>query len=358
MTEPAMVDDAASPTAMSPRRRMWRRFLLAVVPLTVAVGAGLLYLQGGRWVFTDNAYVKADRIAVSTEISGLVTQVLVVENAEVPAGAVLFRLDPSPLQIAVERAQARLAQVRTDLSALQAAYRAQQSEIALAGTRLAFALKEQDRQADLVARQFVSAARFDDARLAAEIAARQIAAREAELARIGAELGGGPGAPIELHPSHLGAVADLKRAQLDLARAEVRAPVSGVVGRLPKPGQYVAAGSSALALVSAGEIWVEANFTETELTHVRVGQVARVRVDTFRDRELLGSVESVSPASGSEFSILPAQNATGNWVKIAQRVPVRIRFAPGSDLSLLRSGLSAEVRVDTGHRRSLFRLGP
>jgi membrane fusion protein (multidrug efflux system) len=358
MSEPTTVEGAASPAAPRPRRRMWRRVLLAVVPLAVAVGAGLVYLQGGRWVSTDNAYVKADRIAVSTDVSGLVAQVLVAENAEVAAGALLFRLDPSPLRIAVERAQARLAQVRTDLSALQAAYRAQQAEIALARTRLAFALKEQERQADLVARQFVSAARFDDARLAAEIAARQIAAREAELARIGAELAGGPGAPIERHPSHQAAVADLRRAELDLARAEVRAPVAGVVGRLPKPGQYVAAGSSALALVSAGELWVEANFTETELTHVRVGQAARIRVDTFRDRELQGTVESVSPASGSEFSILPAQNATGNWVKIAQRVPVRIRFAPGSDLALLRSGLSAEVRVDTGHRRSLFGPGP
>jgi membrane fusion protein, multidrug efflux system len=358
MTEPTIVDDAAPPPALGRRRQAWRRVLLVVVPLAVAVGAGLVYLKGGRWVSTDNAYVKADRLAVSPEISGRVTQVLVVENAEVAVGAVLFRMDPSPLQIAVERAQARLAQVRTDLSALQAAYRAQQSEIALAGTRLTFALKEQERQADLVARQFVSAARFDDARLAAEIAARQIAAREAELARIGAELGGGPGARVERHQSHLAAVADLKRAELDLARAEVRAPAAGVVGRLPKLGQYVAAGSSALALVSASDLWVEANFTETELTHLRVGQAARVRVDTFRDRELQGSVESVSPASGSELSILPAQNATGNWVKIAQRVPVRIRFAPGSDLSLLRSGLSAEVQVDTGQRRILFGLRP
>lgn len=357
MTEPSIVDNAGPPPATRPRRLAWRRFLLAVVPLAVALGAGLVYLQGGRWVSTDNAYVKADRIAVSTEISGLVMQVLVVENAEVAAGAVLFRLDTAPLQIAVDRAQARLAQVRTDLSALQAAYRAQQSEIALAGTRLAFALKEQNRQADLVARQFVSAARFDDARQAAEVAARQIAAREAELARIGAELGGGPGSPIERHPSHLAAVADLRRAQLDLARAEVRAPVAGVVGKLPKLGQYIAAGNSALALVAGSDLWVEANFTETELTHVRVGQTARIRVDTFPNRELQGSVESVSPASGSEFSILPAQNATGNWVKIAQRVPVRIRFAPGSNLLLLRSGLSAEVQVDTGHRRTLLGIG-
>ncbi|ODU56399.1 MAG: hypothetical protein ABT02_20565 [Comamonadaceae bacterium SCN 68-20] len=199
-----------------------------------------------------------------------------------------------------------------------------------------------------MARQFVSAARFDEARQGAEIAARQTAAREAELARIGAELGGGPAVPIDRHPTYLAAVADLRRAQLDLARAEVRAPVAGVVGRLPKPGQFVASGSSALALVSSGGPWIEANFTETELTHLRVGQAARIRVDTFPDRELQGSVESLSPASGSEFSILPAQNATGNWVKIAQRVPVRIRFAAGSDLSLLRSGLSAEVRVDTG----------
>lgn len=344
----------------APRRpQVWRRLLLIGAPALVALAAGGIYLRGGRFVETDNAYVKADQIAVSPEVSGVVRQVMVAENAEVAAGAPLFRLDAVPLQLAVDRAQAQLAQVRTDLASARAAYRAQQAGIELARTRLAFARKEQDRQADLVARQFVSTSRFDDARQAAEIAAKQVVAMEEDLARLAAELGGGPAAPVERHPRHVAATAELQRAQLDLERADIRAPLGGVVGRVPKLGQFVAAGSSALSLVAGGELRVEANFTETDLTHMRAGQPVSIRVDAFPGRALRGTVDSLSPASGSEFSILPAQNATGNWVKIAQRVTVRIRFEPGSDLSALRSGLSAQVEVDTGHRRSLLGLlGP
>lgn len=341
----------------APRRpQVWRRLLLIGAPALVALAAGGIYLRGGRFVGTDNAYVKADQIAVSPEVSGVVRQVMVAENAEVAAGAPLFRLDAVPLQLAVDRAQAQLAQVRTDLASARAAYRAQQAGIELARTRLAFARKEQERQADLVARQFVSASRFDDARQAAEIAAKQVVAMEEDLARLAAELGGGPAVPVERHPRHVAATAELKRAQLDLERADIRAPVGGVVGKVPKPGQFVAAGSSALSLVAGGGLRVEANFTETDLTHMRAGQPVSIRVDAFPGRALRGTVDSLSPASGSEFSILPAQSATGNWVKIAQRVTVRIRFEPGSDLSALRSGLSAQVEVDTGHRRSLLGL--
>ncbi|MBU3740488.1 MAG: HlyD family secretion protein, partial [Rhodoferax sp.] len=214
----------------------------------------------------------------------------------------------------------------------------------------------QQRMADLVARQFVSAAKFDEARQAAEVAERQVQALELGLQRIAMALGGSLDASPERLPGYQAAQAELDQAQLNLRHTEVRAPLPGVVSRPPKPGQYLAAGASALALVANGTLWVEANFPETELTHVRPGQRVSVRIDTYSDRRWQGVVESLSPATGAEFSVIPAQNATGNWVKIAQRVPVRIRIEPAADAPPLRAGLSAHVDIETGQRRRLLGL--
>lgn len=332
-----------------------RLILLVVIPLLAALIVGFVYLKGGRYVETDDAYVKADMVPVSAEVSGTISEVFVRENQSVAAGQPLFRIDPASFQVAVERASAKLAQVRTDLAALKAAYREKQAEIALAKTKYAFAQKEQRRQADLVARHFISAARFDDAKQNTDIAAQQIAALEQDLKRIAESLGGSIDAPVESHPSYRAAVAELDQAKLDLARTEVRASLPGTVRNPPKPGQYVSAGNSALALVVSGKVWVEANFTETDLTYVRPGEPAVVHVDTYPDREWQGVVDSLSPATGAEFAVIPAQNATGNWVKITQRVPVRIRLETAG-MPQLRAGLSTVVQIDTGHRRLLLGL--
>jgi len=337
-----------------PKRRLKRLILLVVVPLIAALAVGVVYLKGGRYVETDNAYIKADKVPVSAEVSGMVTEVLVDENQFVNAGQPLFRLDPAPFQVAVAKAEAKLAQVRTDLAALKASYREKQAEIALARTKYAFSQKDQRRQADLVARNFISASKFDDAKQSTDLAEQQISAMVQDLKRIAETLGGSVDSPVERHPSYRVALAELEQAKLDLARVEVRAPLPGIVSKPPKPGQYVAAGSIALALVVSGNLWVEANFTETDLTYVHPGQPVTIRVDTYPDAAWKGVVESLSPATGAEFSVIPAQNATGNWVKIAQRVPVRIKIEAAPTMPQLRAGLSTIVEIDTGHRRRVL----
>jgi len=343
-------------------RRLWRRLLrvvlLLVVPLALAGGALAWWLQGGGVAETDNAYVKADKIPVSAEIAGTVRTVLVRENQQVAAGAPLFRLDEAPLRVALARAEARVAQARADVAALRAGYRAKQAEITLARTRQTFARRDEERQADLAARNFISASRLDEARQTTELAGQQAIAVERELGRIAETLGGSPDMPTERHPLVLAAQAELMQARLDLARIEVRAPVSGTVSRPPKPGQYVAAGATALALVADGALWVEANFTENELGWVRSGQAATIRIDSYPDIAWRGTVDSLAPATGAEFAVIPPQNATGNWVKVAQRVSVRLSIETQADSPPLRAGLSARVVVDTGRQRSLRDLLP
>lgn len=341
-------------TAVPPPKRKWKRLLLlVVVPVCALLAVGVVYLKGGRYVGTDNAYVEADKIPVSAEVSGTIKAVLVHENQPVTVGQALFRLDPAPFQVAVDKADAQLAQVRTDLAALKASYREKQAEIALAQTKYAFAQKNQQRQADLVAKHFISPSAFDDAKQSTDLAAQQVSPLEQDLKRIAETLGGNVDIPAERHPSYRAAVAELEQAKLDLARTEVRAALPGTVGKLPKPGQYLSAGGTAMVLVGSSNLWVEANYPETDLTFVHPGQPVAIHIDTYPDAGWNGSVDSLSPATGAEFSVIPAQNATGNWVKIAQRVPVRIRLDAAPGLPPLRAGLSAEVEIDTGHRRSL-----
>lgn len=337
-----------------PRRQRLRLLLLVVLPLCALLGGAAVYLHGGGAVETDNAYVAADKVPVSAEVSGTIREVLVQENQAVVAGQPLLRLDAEAFRIAVLQAEARLAQVRTDLAALKAGYRARQAEIALARTRREFALREQQRQANLVARNFISPARFDEVRQASALAAQQVVALEEDLKRLAESLGGSADAPLERHPRYRAAQAELAQARLDLERTEVRASLPGTVSRLPTPGQYLKAGATALALVADGRLWVEANFTEKDLTHLHPGQAVDIRIDTYPDIRWRGVVESLSPATGAEFAVIPAQNATGNWVKVAQRVPVRIRLDAGAGQPPLRAGLSALATVQTGQRRSLL----
>jgi membrane fusion protein (multidrug efflux system) len=337
--------------------RGWIRPVLMIVLPAVVIAAGLVvWLRGGRYVGTDNAYVEADKVPISAEVSGAVREVLVRENDRVAAGQPLFRIDPAPFQVAVARAEANEAETRTNLLALKASYREKQAEIAVARTRHEFALKDQRRQAELAARDYVPASALDAAKLNADVTAQQITSLEQDLNRIAQSLGGSVDRPVTEHPSDRVALAELAQARLDLARVEVRAPLPGTVSQQPKPGQYVTKGNMAMVLVVSDTPWVVANLTEKDLTNVHPGQPVSIRVDTYPHVEWKGVVESLSPATGSEFSILPAQNATGNWVKIAQRVAVRIRLEPAAGRPPLRAGLSADVKIDTGHRRRLLGL--
>lgn len=335
--------------------RLKRLILLVGVPLLAAIGALLIYLHGGRYVETDNAYVKADKVPISAEVAGTVKAVLVQENDAVVAGQPLFHLDPAPFQVAVAKAEAKLAQVRLDLAALKANYREKQAEITLARTRYTFAVKDHQRQSDLAARNFISTSRLDDAKQNSDLASQQAAVLEQDLKRIAETLGGSVNAPAQGHPSYLAAVAELEQAKLDLLRTNVRAPLPGTVSKPPKLGQYLTTGATAMALVASGNLWIEANFLETDLTHVRPGQAAVLRIDTYPGKEWHGVVDSLSPATGAEFALIPAQNASGNWVKIVQRIPLRIRLDSNqADMPPLRAGLSAWVKIDSGQRRQLF----
>jgi membrane fusion protein (multidrug efflux system) len=339
---------------MSPEKtRRVRRILLLAGPLAVALVAGAVWLAGGRIVSTDNAYLQSDKVAVSAEVAGPVSEVLVEQNAPVSAGQVLFRIDERPYRVAVQRAQAVLAKARTDVAATEASYREAGAKLASAKTNVQFAEREFQRQKELAEKRFISQASLDTARKALDLARQQVTAAAQDLQRIAATLGGQPGLPIDQNPSVREAQSALSQAELDLVRTQVRAPFAGLAGLPPKVGQYLNPGAAAMAVVADEHPWVEANFNETDLTYVAPGQRATVKVDTYPGREWHGTVQSVSPATGAQFSILPPQNATGNWVKVVQRIPVRIALEVGPEDPQLIAGMSAEVRIDTQHERTL-----
>jgi len=329
-----------------------KRFVLLVAIPTTAILAGLfLYLLGGRYVATDNAYVKADMIPLSSQVSGIVRDVFVEENQQVQKNQLLYRIDPEPFKVALAKASSKLAQVRIDIMAMKANYREKQAEIALARTKYNFSLRNKQRQLDLAAKHFTSLSSLDDARESAEIAAQQIVTTEQNLQSLAESLAGSIDEPVELHPSYLVAKAELDQAKLDLSNTKIRAPMAGTISSPPKKGQYIRAGTTNMALIANEHPWIEANFTEKELTYVRPGQRVVTTIDIYPGKKWSGVVQSLSPATGSQFSIIPAQNATGNWVKIAQRIAVRIKLDPDPDGQQLRSGLSSWVEIDTEHKR-------
>jgi membrane fusion protein, multidrug efflux system len=352
--------EAASTPRRAARLRRLRRALMLGGVLAAAVGGGALWLQGGRFATTDNAYVQADRLLVATDVSGVVQRIAVREGEAVEAGQVLFQLDPAPFRHAVDGARAQLEQTALALRAMQADQRRILRDIAAQEAAVGLAAAQFERQSHLVGTQSVSRAAYDQARFGLLGAQHRLASLRAEAEVQLARLGGDAEAPVERHPQYLQARAELDEAERRLDRATVRAPFAGVAARVPQlqPGQYLAAATPAFALVSSGRVWVDAQPKETDLTHVKPGDAATVTVDTYPGRVWRGEVESISPASGATFSVLPAQNVTGNWVKVVQRIPVRIRVEQPADGPALRAGMSVQVSIDTGHRRRLADLLP
>jgi membrane fusion protein (multidrug efflux system) len=334
---------------VQPARRAWlRRVLLWGLPLLVVAVSVWFYGSGGRYVSTDNAYVKQDRIDVAAQMSGDVREVRAVENARVRAGDTILVLDDALPRVAVQRAEAQLAAARADVLALQAAYREKQGQLAVAKRSADYALREYDRQANLARQKLVPASQLDVAHRSADIATGTIGVLELQVAQTAAKLAGDPHAPIDRHPAVMQAAAELERVRIDLARTEVKAPQAGVVSHLPKVGDHVDVGRPAFAIVTDRTVWVEANFKETDLEWVRPGQPVSVVIDTYPSHRWPGRVESISQATGAEFSVLPPQNASGNWVKVVQRIPVRIALQSRADDPPLRNGMSADVEIDTG----------
>ena len=341
------------------RRTLIRVLLLVVVPVAAAAIAGYLYLAGGRYAGTDDAYTKAEMVQISADVSARVTAIDVRDNQHVNAGDVLFRLDDESFRIALGKAEAKLAQTRNDLAALRASYHQKQTELKSAQADMDYWSAELNRQQKLASQGFSPRSTLDQTRRSFDMARALVSGDQRAIDAIAAQLDGDPDLPVEEHASYKAALAERDQAALDLRHTVIVAPADGVVGQVAnlQVGKYLNAGTAAFNLVRTGSIWVEANMKETDLTYVRPGQRATVTIDTYPGREWKGRVASLSPASGNELSVLPPQNASGNWVKIVQRIPVRIELDIGPKSPPLGAGMSAVVEIDTGHRRSLPLIG-
>ena len=350
--EPGMVPLEERPS----RLRRFRKLLLLLAPMIVVVGVLFFYLQGGRYESTDNAYFESGLVSVSPNVAGRVIAVEVRNNQVVHKGDVLFRIDPAPYQAAVDEAAAQLAAAKTEVGSLRANYAQGQSELAAAQQRVLFANREAARQKALVDEGISSQAQYDQALLAARTAAQAIQTTAQQNASVEASLSGNVNAPVTAQPSVQRAQAALDRARLNLGYTVVRAAQDGTVAKVDQlqVGDYVTAARPVFSLAGT-RLWVEANFKESQLRYMRLGQPATVTVDAFPDLHLTAHLSSFSPGTGNSFSVLPAENATGNWVKVVQRLPVELTIDRVPTDVPLHAGLSVEVTVDTGHQRHLFR---
>src|SRR5919202_2098505 len=354
----APVRTAAPKSEPRPRRRGLRRILLLLGPLLFVVGGLYLYLSGGRYVATDNARVQAAKETISTDVSGIVAAVEVRDNEPVKAGPVLFRLDDEPYRIALASAQAQLGIVRNQIANLKATYEYNLAQVQQAQNDVAFYQRQYQRQTELASRAVATQVAFEQARHDLESARDRLVMYRHQAQATLAQLGGDANEPVERNPSYRQAQAQVDKAERDLRHTVVTAPLAGIVTNVNalQVGQYLPAAQSAFALVATDHVWVEANPKETDLTYVKPGDPATVTVDTYPDREWRATVSSISPATGAEFSVLPAQNASDYWVKVVQRVPVRLRVEIPEGAPPLRSGMSAVVDIDTGHQRTLADL--
>lgn len=336
--------------------RTVRILLLVVLPLMAVLTGLYVYATGGREVETDNAYVKVNMVPISAAVTGRVIEVLVHENQAVKAGDVLFRLDPAPYQIALEGAKAQMDVVRTTVQSLRAEYRVTLQEAAEARSRIDFLEKQLARQEFLKEKGMTRGDTYDEARHNLEAAKLRVDSIRERTNRVIAELAGDPNMPVERMPRYAEARAAYDAAMLDVTRGSIKAPYAGVVSNIKlQVGEHVEKGAPMFSLIESGVLWIEANFKETQLTHMIVGQPAKVVVDAYPDHEWSATVETIGSATGAEFAVLPPQNATGNWVKVVQRIPVRIKVEESANKPQLRAGMTATVTVDTGRPRGLPR---
>jgi membrane fusion protein (multidrug efflux system) len=347
--DPKIAESEAAGAAAAPARRRWGRIgAMASLPLLLLIG-GFLYWQGlqGK-VSTDNAYVKQDMVAVGAEVGGRIVEVRVEEDQRVRAGQLLFRIDPEPYRLEIARADAAIAGAQANVTALENDSDLLGADIGAAREDIAFARSKLVRQEELWERGFTTKADLDAARHAVSMAEEQLRQARAHQTEARARLARGPAVPGE-NPQVAIAEAQKASAGLQLRRTEVRAPVSGRVAQADRlqPGQQIIPSLPVLTLVADNSTYVEANFKETDLDEMRPGQRAEVRLDAYPGVVLRGHVASIGAGTGSQFSVLPAQNATGNWVKVTQRVPVRIALDERSPRPLI-AGLSTHVTVFTG----------
>lgn len=326
---------------------------MAAVPLALVVGGGYYWVTGGRYEETENANLRQAKVSIASEAAGRITKVAVADNTLVKAGDVLFEVDPEPYRIALAQADAALATARLNVEQLRAAYSQAVAQERVAASGLDYAQSQFDRSNDLVTKGVNTKSSLDEARMDLDKAKQLHGVAAQGIVSAKAALGGNPDIVTDRHPTVLSAQAMRDNAAFNLAQTTVRAPADGVVSQAAsfKAGQFVGTGTALFSLVETGDSWIEANFKETQLTHMKPGQEAEIILDTYPDRTFRGTVEAIGAGTGAEFSLLPAQNATGNWVKVTQRIPVRIKLDDASAELAMRTGMSATVTIDTGVSR-------
>jgi len=340
----------ATPTR--PLRQRLRMPLMIAGPAVVAIAALWWFVTSGRYVETDDAYIQGARTVISADVAGRVIAVEVHDNERVTKGQVLYRLDPVSYQAAVNEAKAQLGIARTQVQALKATYQQKSAENKSAQETLDYSQREYDRQKKLLGSGVASQAQFDQASNALEVARQRVVSSQQDIENTLAQLGGNPDISADQHPMVQRTQAVLDERKIDLNDTVIRAPENGTVTKVEQlqVGDYVTAATPVFSLMS-DRLWVEANFKETELTYMRPGQEATVEVDTYPDADLHAKVSSFSPGTGLTFSLLPPENATGNWVKVVQRLPVRLALENLDPGTPLHAGLSVTVNVDTHYRR-------
>ena len=353
-TAPAEPAPGKAAPSRKPRRSGLRYLLMAAFPLALAAAGGWYWVIGGRWASTDNAYVQQNKVLVAPEVEGRITEVLVGQNQTVKPGDVLFRIDDAAYRIALEKADGAVALARLQVEELRTRLKDAELKAETARNTLAFQEVQFGRQEKLRQTGNATEAQYDSARHELDLARQALAEAEQGVTDTLVALGGDANIATDKHPSVLGALAAQDSARLDLKRSVVRAPTTGTVSQVGnlQVGQYIGSGSPVMAIIDTTNTWVEANFKETDLGHMRPGQPAELTLDAYPDVTIRGHVDSFGGGTGAIFSLLPAQNATGNWVKVVQRVPVRIALDEPTSLPL-KAGLSVGVDVDTGFVRPL-----
>ena len=344
--------------APAPWRSRWRRPLLTLGPVALVVGALALYLMTGRYVSEEDAYVQAVSASVSAQISGQVIGIAAKSNAQVKKDDPLFNIDSEPYRIALANAEAQLGIARDQAHTLIETYRARQKQIDEARATVDYTQTNYERQQQLYNTGAAPRATLDAAIRDFQAAKANLASLEKEAAAALAQLGGNPDSPVDEQSTVRQAQASVDLAARNLRLTSVVAPFDGILHNVESIaiGVFLNAGQSAFPLVSARDLYIEANIRETDLTYVREGNSARVIVDAYPDTPIAARVTSLAPASGSVFALLPPQNATGNWVKVVQRIPVRLFFDQPANHPPLRAGMSVKISIDTGHQRSLREL--
>jgi membrane fusion protein (multidrug efflux system) len=344
---------------MAALRRYRRTLLLVVLPLAAVIAGLVFYLNGGRYVTTDDAYVGAQKILITPDISGKIEKVVVREGQRVNQGDALFEIDPVPFQLAVDQARATLAQAKTSYENLTANIKIYGQMGDLMQQSADLKQRDVDRKAALAKNSFGSQLDLDNSSNSLITVRAELAFVQQQISSAKTQLLGDPNLPLEQFPPYVQATAALAQAQRNLDHTVMRAPMGGIATQVDQIqlGRFIPAGSPVFSIIDTAKPWVDANLKESDFTYIGVGQPVSIDVDAFPDHVFKGTIGSLSPGTGAQFAILPPQNATGNFVKVVQRVPVRIYFDNhDADVQRLKAGMSAYTTIDTGHRRSLAAL--